>query len=419
MKYQKYDLEKYNLHIINTDRFKKVSVMINFKRKIKKEDMTIRRLLSDCLLESSLKYPSRRLIDMEVEDLYGVSITSNTFTSGNYDILSFKATFLNEAFTEIGMNKKSIMFLLELLLNPDVKNNSFNDYGFDLGKRIIKNEINTFKEYPPNYAHQRMLEVMDKKAPISYRGCGYLKDLNKITKEDLYKYYKSVINDDIIDIVVIGDVNNSELLNLFKESFTRVNKNKNSESHFIKLNTKKIKEKTELSKINQSRLVIGCTVDTDNLFDMQYVLNFYSFILGGSGDSLLFKTVREENSLCYHISSSYNIVSNLITIKAGIDATNKDKTIKLINECMDKMKNGEFSNEDIEKARIIYKNSCIEMLDNEMSIVNNYMSHEYLKADLLADRIKEIDKVTKDMVVEIAKKVKVNTIYMLEGDTNA
>ena len=416
MKYQKYDMDKYNLHVINTDRFKKVSVMINFKRKIKKEDMTIRRLLSDCLLESSIKYPSRRLIDMEVEDLYGISITSNTFTSGNYDILSFKATFLNEVYTELGMNKKSILFLLELLLNPDIINNSFNDYGFDLAKRVLKNEINTFKDYPPNFAYQRMLEVMDKKSPISYRGCGYLKDLNKITKKDLYKYYKSVIEEDIIDIVVIGNIDDKEILSLFKENFTRVNSNGKSDSHFIKLNTKKLKEKTEKSHINQSRLVIGCTVDSTDLFEIQYVLNFYSFILGGSGDSLLFKTVREENSLCYHISSSYNIVSNLITIKAGIDSKNKDKTISLIKECMDKMKNGEFSNADIEKARIIYKNSCIEMLDNEMSIVNNYMSHEYLNTDLLLDRIKKIDEVNKEMVVDIARKVKLNTIYMLEGE---
>ena len=416
MKYQKYDMDKYNLHVINTEKKKKVSVMINFKRKIKKEDMTIRRLLSDCLLESSIKYPSRRLIDMEVEDLYGISITSNTFTSGNYDILSFKATFLNEVYTELGMNKKSILFLLELLLNPDIINNSFNDYGFDLAKRILKNEINTFKDYPPNFAYQRMLEVMDKKSPISYRGCGYLKDLNKITKKDLYKYYKSVIEEDIIDIVVIGNIDDKEILSLFKQNFTRVNSNGKSDSHFIKLNTKKLKEKTEKSHINQSRLVIGCTVDSTDLFEIQYVLNFYSFILGGSGDSLLFKTVREENSLCYHISSSYNIVSNLITIKAGIDSKNKDKTISLIKECMDKMKNGEFSNADIEKARIIYKNSCIEMLDNEMSIVNNYMSHEYLNTDLLLDRIKKIDEVNKEMVVDIARKVKLNTIYMLEGE---
>lgn len=416
MKYKKYDLDKYNLHIINTDRFKKISVMINFKRKIKKEDMTIRRLLSDTLLESSMKYPSRRLIDMEVEDLYGISITSNTFTSGNYDILSFKSTFLNEEFTEEGMNKKSILFLLELLLNPDVKNNSFNEYGFNLSKRILKNEINTFKDYPPNYSYQRMLEVMDKKNPIAYRGCGYLKDLNKITRQDLYKYYKSVIEEDIIDIVVIGNIADKDIVSLFKENFVRVNSNKTSDSHFIKLNTKKIKEKTEKSHINQSRLVIGCTVDTTDMFEIQYVLNFYSFILGGSGDSLLFKTVREENSLCYHISSSYNVISNLVTIRAGIDAKNKDKTIKLINECMNKMKNGDFSDSDIEKARMIYKNSCIEMLDSEASIMNNYISHEYLNTDLLLDRIKKIDEVDKNMVIDIANKVKLNTIYMLEGE---
>ena len=162
--------------------------------------------------------------------------------------------------------------------------------------------------------------------------------------------------------------------------------------------------------------MIGCTVDTTDMFEIQYVLNFYSFILGGSGDSLLFKTVREENSLCYHISSSYNVISNLVTIRAGIDAKNKDKTIKLINECMNKMKNGDFSDSDIEKARMIYKNSCIEMLDSEASIMNNYISHEYLNTDLLLDRIKKIDEVDKNMVIDIANKVKLNTIYMLEGE---
>ena len=416
MKYKKHNLGKYNLHIITTNRFKKVSVMINFKRKINKEDMTIRRLLSDCLLESSLKYPSRRLIDMEVEDLYGISITSNAYTSGNYDILSFKSTFLNEEFTEVGMNKKSILFMLELLLNPDASNNSFNKYGFDLGKRIIKNEIDTFREYPPNYAHQRMLEVMDKKSPLSYRGCGYIKDLNKVTPKKLYSYYKSVINEDIIDIVVIGNINEEEIINLFKENFTRLNNNPSSESHFIKLTTKKVKEKVEKSHINQSRLVVGCTVDIESVKEMQYALNFYSFILGGSGDSLLFKNVREKNSLCYHISSSYNIISNLLTIKAGIDAVNKDKTIMLIKKCMEDIKNGNFDDVEIEKARTIYKNSCIEMLDNEASIMNNYMSHEYLDTDLLEDRIKYIDKITKEDVINVASKVKINTIYMLEGD---
>ena len=417
MKYTKHNLDKFNLHIIKTDKFKTVTVKIVFKREVKKEDLTIRRMLADILLESSIKYPSRRLIEMETEELYGLELYGNNYVSGNYDIMNFTSSFLNEKYTENNMNKRSILFILNLLLNPDVKNNEFNNYGFELAHRIIKNDIKTFSDYPNSYSTKRMLETMDKKSSISYRNCGYLKDLEKITKKNLYDYYKSVIENDIIDIFVIGDINEEEMLKIFTENFNRINNNRDGKEHFIKVQNKKTKEKIEKSKINQSHLVIGCNVE--NVENLNYVLNVYSFILGGSGDSLLFQTVREKNSLCYNISSSYSIISNLLIIKAGIDAKNYKKTVELIKQCMDKIKNGEFLEEDIEKAKIIYKNSCIEMLDSPRNIIDNYLSHEYLKTDLMEDRIKKIDNVTKEEVISLAQKIKINTIYMLEGEDNA
>ena len=146
------------------------------------------------------------------------------------------------------------------------------------------------------------------------------------------------------------------------------------------------------------------------------MLNVYSFILGGSGDSLLFKTVREKNSLCYSISSSHSVVSNILTISAGIDGKNKDKTVKLIKECMKEIENGNFDDIEIEKAKTIYKNSCIEMLDAPSSILNSYISHEYIGVDTLEEKMKKIDMVTKEDIINIAHKVKINIIYMLEGE---
>ena len=47
MDYRTIKNKNYNLHIINTDKFKTINLMINFKRKIKKEEITIRNLLND------------------------------------------------------------------------------------------------------------------------------------------------------------------------------------------------------------------------------------------------------------------------------------------------------------------------------------------------------------------------------------
>lgn len=417
MKYKKYNLNKFNLHIIKTEKFKTITLKIVFKREVKKEDLTIRRVLTDILLESSMKYPSRRLIEMETEELYGLELYGNNYVSGNYDVMNFTSSFLNEKYTESNMNKRAIMFILNLLLNPDIKNNEFNEYGFDLAYRIIENDIKTFGDYPNSYSTKRMLEVMDKKSSISYRNCGYLNDLKKITKKNLYEYYKSVIENDIVDIFVVGDVEENKILKVFEENFNRINNNRKSGEHFIKVQSKKTKEKIEKAKINQSHLVIGCNVG--NVENLNYVLNVYSFILGGSGDSLLFQTVREKNSLCYNISSSYSIISNMLIIKAGIDSKNYKKTVDLIKQCMDKIKNGEFEQDDIDKAKIIYKNSCIEMLDSPRNIIDNYLSHEYLNTDLMDDRIKKIDNVTKEDIINLSNTIKINTIYMLEGEDNA
>lgn len=417
MNYKKYDMGKYNLHIIKTDKFKTITLKINFKRKVKKEDITIRRLLTQTLLQSSLKYPSRRSLEMEIEDLYAATIHGEAFMSGNYDIMTFSEVFLNEKYTEPGMNKRSLDFLFQLILNPNVKNDSFDDYGFDLAKRLVKDEINSFSDYPASYSVARMLENMNKKSPVAYRNCGYLKDLKKINESSLYEYYKDVICNDIVDIVIVGDIDEEQTKEMFEQNFSKINSNKVSESHFI-INNKirksplVIKEK---QNIKQSRLILGCNFEELSNFELRYVLNVLSFILGGSGDSLLFQVVREKNSLCYNISSSYNITSGLLIISAGIDGKNYEKTVKLINEQIDLIKKGEFEDTEIDKAKVIFKNSCIEITDSPNSIINTYLSHEYLNSDLIEEKYKNIELVTKDMVVELAKKMHVNTIYMLEG----
>ena len=49
MKYKKIDVGPYNIHLINTNKFKTVTIKINFKRKVKKREITKRSLLSRLL----------------------------------------------------------------------------------------------------------------------------------------------------------------------------------------------------------------------------------------------------------------------------------------------------------------------------------------------------------------------------------
>ena len=252
------------------------------------------------------------------------------------------------------------------------------------------------------------------KGPLSYRTSGYLEDLDKVTEENLYEYYKKVIDEDKIDIFIIGDIE-EDIEKIFSKYIKNNHPIKNELSHFIELSEMKDEiEKKERVKTNQSNLALGLRTKDLTDFELKYVLNLYSLILGGTSTSRLFQTVREKNSLCYNINSSVSVIPKIITITAGINRENYEKTIKLIKQEINKMKK-EITDKEIEEAKKIYISGCMEIYDSPNSIINNYLSYEYGSLDLIEDRIKNIKKVTKDDILNVADKVIIDKIFLLEG----
>lgn len=417
MNYKKIEIDNFNIHLIKTDNFKTISVRVNFKRKMDKKDLTIRRMLTQALFQASKTYPSNRELEKELEELYGAKLGVNNVMSGNYDIIQFTETFLNEKYTEKGINKKSLEFLLDVILNPNIKNDAFSDYNFDLAKRNMNNCIKSFKEDLYEYSVTRMFENMDKKSSVSFRWCGYKKDLSKITKSNLYEYYKSVIENDTIDICIVGDIDETLLIDVFKNKIKN-NKTLSNLSHYQINNEvrKKPIEIIEKEKIEQSKLVIGYNFTDLTDFELKYVLNILSFILGGSGESLLFKVVREENSLCYNINSEYILLNGFLYIYCGIDSKNYKKTVKLIKEVIEHVKQGNFDDIELENAKTTYKNGCIKLFDSPNNLMSLYLGHEYLDLDLIDKKQEMIKKVTKEDVINLSNKMYMNTIYLLKGE---
>ena len=413
MKYQKIVKDNYNLHLINTDKFKTVNVKINFKKEIKKDEITIRNFINDLLINTSKKYKTFRDIEIETQELYNLGISSFPYKSGNYHIVSFHESFLNEKYTEKGMNKKSIEFMLELIFNPNICDDKFDSEMFNIVKNNIKDDLKSIKDNPRRYSLIKLYEAISD-GPLSYHSAGYLEDLNKITEKKLCSYYQDLITNNQIDIFIIGN-----LVDDYTELFDKYIKNKNNildkKSHFLDVPFSKYKEIKEEAKFKQSHLCMTLSSDKITDFERKYVLSLYSIILGGGTNSKLFTNVREKNSLCYSVSSHSSIITGIVTIEAGINASNYNKAISLIKKEIDKIKAGEITDEEIKQAKEIYISGCKEITDSPVSIINNYLSYEYLSYDLAQDRIKLIKKITKKDIITLANKLKYNKTFMLEG----
>ncbi len=419
MKYNKISLPTYNIHVIETKKFKTITVKVNFKRALKKEEIAYRNVLINVLCESTKDYPTKRLMEMATEDLYDLSYQGSNYISGKYSVVGFDIVFLNEKYTEVGMFDKSIDFLVSMLFNPnlDETNKQFNKRAFNMAYNLLESNLKSLKESPNMYSRMRMLEIMEPKSVTSLRSCGYMEDLEKIDSKKLYKYYLDMLKKDIVDIFIIGDVKTDKVTKIIENKFNINTLKKQSESHFIVPKTKRLLPKTikEKSNYSQSQLVMGYKMFNLSDFELRYVLNVYNYILGGGPDSKLFKNAREKHSLCYSISSTGQPLNSIMIISAGINTKNFDKTVSVVKKEVKQMIKGNFTNDDIVKAKITYLNSLKELEDNPQSILSLYVGMEYLNSHDMNTRINNINKVTKSDVVKLASKIHLDTIYLLEG----
>ena len=414
------DLGSYNLHFIKTDIFKTITMKVIFHTPIIKEDITKRNILSDILLQSTKEYKTRRDLTIKSEDLYAADIYTSNQRVGNYIMTSFILQTLNDKYTEENNFEESIKFLHEIIFNPDLEEERFKEDKLELVKSNATLALNSIKEDAANYSLIRMSEAYDKTSPISYRMTGYLEDLDKITEENLYEYYERMLDNDYVDIFILGDINEKELLPIIKKYFKFKKVKKRKASYYLP-NRKPRKRRLfakETTKNSQSKLAIACPITKMTDYEKNYSLLLANIILGGTGDSKLFKEVREENSLCYTIRSNYNRLDNLMVINAGIDNVNFDKAVELITKNVQDMKKGKFTDSDINVAKEFYKTSAESLMESPSRIINEVLTEEILGVEPLSERVRKIEKVTKKDIMRACKKINMDTVFLLEGGNN-
>ena len=419
MEYIKYELGAYNLNVIKTNNFKTVRVEVKFRNVVKKEEITLRNLLKMVLIESTKKFDTERKFVIESEELYDLKLSSTSSRVGNFTTLSFNLTFLNEEYTEKGLHNKSLDFLMEVLFNPNVSNNKFDSLSFNNCVNKLEKSIMGRKDNKTKYSIFALLQHMGDYA-YSYDQYGYLSDLKNIDEAKLYEYYKKVLMNDLVDVYVIGNVDSNEIKEYFINNF-KINSFKKEKMNVLideVLPRKRVKVFKEEDAVNQTKIAIGLRFNDVSEYERKYVLYVYNEILGGSGNSLLFDTVREKNSLAYYINSIAQGYDNLLIIYTGIDKDRVDLGLKLIKKTIKDIEKGKFTSDMFNNAVNMITSSLKLSLETQPSVINNYYAMNILNSDDINTRISKFEKVTKEDVINFSKKIKMDTIFLLEGDHN-
>ena len=82
------------------------------------------------------------------------------------------------------------------------------------------------------------------------------------------------------------------------------------------------------------------------------------------------------------------------------------------------MRKGKFEDRDIQVAKEYFCTALDEVEDSPSRIMDNYYMMELIGTDTISEKRRKIMGVTKQEIMKVAKKVKMDTVFLLEGDSH-
>lgn len=422
MNYKKINIKNgITLHEINTEKFKVNSIAVFLTTPLNRENVTKNALIPAVLRRGSKTLKTQEEISKKLEDMYGASFNCGLDKNGDNQVLKFYMETINDNFlpnSSENILRQSLESLLEIVFCPIIENSSFKKEYVIQEKNNLKQRIEGKIDNKASYALDRCIEEMYKDKPYGLYKFGYIEDLEDINEENLYQYYKELIEKCKMDIFVSGIVGD-ELKDII-ENNNSIMGLKDREAIFNLLDSpvkEKVEEKIieEKMDVTQGKLNIGLDLDLKDEKE-KYDAVLYNSILGGSANSKLFQNVREKAHLCYVASSSYLKHKSNIFVKCGIEIENYEKALELIRKQIDDMEKGDFTEEEIENAKkgIIAQ---LKTIDDEQDTQITYYFGQELTSNPISveDYTTKIQNVGKEDIINVAKKVSINTVYFLRN----
>lgn len=408
------------VHFINTDLYKTDLTCIIITTPLKRETVTKNALIPFMLRRGTDKLPNQYLISKELQNMYGASFNCGVDKMGDNVVLKFCIESISNEYALNGEDilKLNLETLLDLVFNPAKVNDMLNEEFLEVEKENLKDIIESKIDDKDNYSLENCISRMYGDNGFGLYKYGYAQDVEKITIEDISEYYNWLISNSKIDLFVSGnfDVENIKVLLNNNENIKKLNPREENyilDSTTGKQKVEKVNEVKEKMDVTQGKLVIGLDI-TSTQENLRGIGNVYNSILGNGANSMLFQNVREKAGLAYSAKSVFFKQKNNIFIRCGIQIENYEKAVELIKVQLENIKNGEFSQEDVNNAKTFLIAGIKNVEEEQDTEIIYYIGQEISKTNLsIQEYMDNINKVSREDVIEFAKSVDINTIYFL------
>ena len=408
--------ENITLNYIPMTKLKTTTIGIYLVRELNKQEASKNALLPHLLKNGSELCKDRKETEYYLENLYGAKMSAGISKKGNAHILCFEGETISDSFAPNGekLTAELLKLLLSVIFAPK---DEFDDDTFETERQNAITKIESIINDKRIYANYRCQEEMAKGDIFSVPRLGYSEDMKKLTKNELYEHYKMIVTSSPIDIYICGDTDidavEAEIRNFIKAfDFAKSQIPKNN----ILSDKSEINYVTERFNVTQGKLSMGFLTHIASGDEKICALVLANSIFGGGAQSKLFNNVREKLSLAYYAGSALNRAKGFLTVNAGIEIENFEKTKTEILLQLEEMKKGNITDLEIEASKNFIINSLNSYSDDQFEMISYYHGERVIGSNMEIEEYKnKISALTREDIVAAMSDVTLDTVYFITG----
>lgn len=403
---------------ITDKRYKKNLISVAFSTQLSEDTATENVIVPVLLTKCNSKLPTYKAFNNKMSRLYASGIGGTAGRQYDLQTISFGAYYLDDIYALSGEKMTGIMtdILIDCLTSPVTENGVFSEKFVELEKKTVIDNIETAINDKRSYAIERAMKTICKGEPASVCSYGTVEKAKLITPDSAYKAYRRMLETMPCEIICTGCSDFDGVAEKFAAAFEKVGRH-DIENTTIALSPVKTQteEVTERLTVNQSKLVLGFKSHSDD----GAALVLLQKIFGGTTSSKLFRNVREKMSLCYYCSAARNDLKGIMLVNSGVENENIEKTKEAVIDQLDEIKNGNFTNEDINFAEMAIKNDFKSVADSAGNVSNWYFDC-IRKNDIVTpeEKLGRYLGVSKERIIAAAKSMVLDSVYVLTGNEN-
>lgn len=403
---------------ITDDKLKINVLKFKFITEMSEDQAPLNTLASMLIGASNSRIRTYSEMSDRLNELYGASLYTDNSKSGDCQIITFTIDCINNrfAFDDEDIFGQLTDIAEDCIFAPNASDGKFDQAEFDMKQRDLLETIYAEINNKRGYAVSRAQKTIFRNEPCAYSIYGTAERVKSITPDQVYDAYMKLLDTSVVEIFYASSSVDSSIKKRISEAFSK--RKRSPQAVRFKAGSA-IKDElcrvTEEMEMNQAKAVVAYKVLSDDRDACAVAVKMF----GGTPFSKLFSNVREKMSLCYYCAAGYVYSKSSVLVESGVANENAGKLTEEVNNQLELLKKGEFTDEELENTKLYMLNGYRSVNDSPSSVINWFFSGLCFDDMRTPEEMAEdISAVTRERIIEALKTFRPDTVYTLLASEN-